>query len=47
MTSMKNPKRCPDCNGGLVPDSDYPNDLLCGTCNKVFDARTLEFVEGF
>lgn len=40
-------KICPECNGILDPDCDYPNDLICGECNKVFDAETLEFVEAF
>ena len=40
-------KICPECNSALVPDSDYPNDLLCVGCSKVFDAKTLKFVEAF
>lgn len=40
-------KKCPECHGDLEPDSDYPDDLLCGNCHKVFDAKTLEFVEAF
>lgn len=39
--------QCPECKGELVRDSEYPNDLLCGKCNKVFDAQTLKFVETF
>ena len=40
-------KKCPSCGNDLVPDSEYPDDLLCGNCNKVFDRVTLEFVEAF
>jgi hypothetical protein len=40
-------KNCPECGGNLTEDSDYPKDLLCGHCNKVFDAATLEFVEAY
>jgi len=40
-------KNCPECGGILTEDSDYPKDLLCGHCNKVFDATTLEFVEAY
>jgi hypothetical protein len=40
-------KECPECKGALMTDSNYPNDLLCARCNKVFDAKTLEFVEDF
>lgn len=40
-------RKCPVCGGPLEPDTDYPEDLLCGKCEKVFDAQTLEFVENF
>lgn len=39
--------QCPSCGGELVPDSDYPDDLLCGKCLKVFDSKTLKFLESF
>jgi hypothetical protein len=41
------PQKCPVCKGDLEPDSDYPNDLLCGKCEKVFDRETMVFVESF
>jgi hypothetical protein len=41
------PKKCPECGGDLAPDSDYPDDLICDKCKKVFDAETLEFIEDF
>ena len=40
-------KKCPECGNVLISDSEYPNDLLCGHCNKVFDGTTLKFVEVF
>jgi hypothetical protein len=40
-------RRCPICDSDLEPDSEYPDDLLCGNCNKVFDRETLVFVEVF
>lgn len=42
MTENTDPPRCPVCHGELVPDSEYPNDLLCGTCEKAFDKATME-----
>ena len=38
---------CPSCGGILEPDSEYPDDLLCGFCEYVFDRETLDFVEAF
>jgi len=40
-------KKCPECKGALFPDSEYPDDLLCGHCGKVFDSETLGFVGEF
>lgn len=41
------PVNCPCCGGEMTPDSDYPDDLLCGFCEYVYDRETLDFVEAF
>lgn len=33
---------CPGCKEMLEPDSEYPDDLLCGKCERAFDAATME-----
>lgn len=37
--------KCPVCGRFLEPDSEYPNDLLCGHCEKAFDKTTLEEIQ--
>ena len=34
--------QCPVCHDFLTPDTDYPNDLLCGKDAIAFDRETLE-----
>jgi hypothetical protein len=39
--------KCPSCGGELTPDDEYPDDLLCGFCEYVYDRVTMDFVEAF
>lgn len=39
--------KCPVCGKNLEPDVEYPNDLLCERCCKVFDRGTLAFARDF
>lgn len=44
---LSDPSECPECKALLIQDCEYPDDLICGQCKKVFDRETLKFVEKF